>query len=346
MHAAPSGTGRGERRSVGIARSSIADSARGYRRLYGALPEPASPAIRARIPHGPDDPREYDRQMRHSTVAERPVGYAPRDHLCWVYRDEPDWVDAASRFLAEGAAGNDQLLYVADKSASALIDDLAELPGRDAMLESGQLQVLPLFDCYPVMDDDAMAGGMQTEAYRTRAQAAADAGFRALRLAADASGLASTPGMAHRFAAYELLVDSMIAHSPMTALCGYGTQRVGPAAARMLSFVHPSCNRGDHRPRASLHADEDGHWRLTGELDVAGLENLELALSAVPVEREVHLRGDALEFIDLAGVRALISLARRLRPDNRLIVHQPPHVLSRLLELGWPELPDNLWVLA
>ncbi|MGH2859842.1 MAG: MEDS domain-containing protein [Solirubrobacteraceae bacterium] len=280
--------------------------------------------------------------MRHATVADSPVGCAPGDHLCWVYRDENDWIDAASRYLSEGALLNDQLLYVADKPASELIDDLAQLPGRDAMLESGQLQVLPLFDCHPVMDGDPVAGGMQTGAYRARAQAAADSGFRALRLAADASELALTADLGRGFATYELLVDSMIAQSPMTALCGYDARRVDLAAARVLSFVHPSCNHGDHRPNASLHADEHGRWRLTGEVDLAGLAELEVALTAVPADRDLHLGVEALGFIDVAGVRALISLARRLGPDRRLVVHEPPQTLRRILDLGWPERPESL----
>jgi ABC-type transporter Mla MlaB component len=275
--------------------------------------------------------------VRDVAIAESPVGYQPQDHLCWVYRDDRDWIDTASRYLAEGAGANDQLLYVANKPEPALIDDLATLPQRDAMLESGQLQVLPLLHCYPPMGDPA-DDRVQTDAYRIRAQAAADAGYRALRLAADASGLVSTVDRARRFAAYELLVDSMIAQSPMTALCGYGAQHIAPASARVLSFVHPTCNHGDHRPRASLHAGDGGRWRLTGELDIASIDELELALAAIPTDHDVDLALDGLEFIDVAGTRALISLARRLKPDHRLIVHEPPNVLRRLLELGWPEL--------
>jgi ABC-type transporter Mla MlaB component len=175
-----------------------------------------------------------------------------------------------------------------------------------------------------------------------RAQAAADAGYRTLRLAADASELVSTIDRARRFAAYELLVDSMIAQSPITALCGYGAQRVAPASAKVLSFVHPTCNHGDHRPSASLHADAGGRWRLTGELDIAVVDELELALAAIGADHDVELTLDGCQFIDVAGARALISLARRLEPDYRLIVHEPPNVLRRLLELGWPELDADL----
>lgn len=192
------------------------------------------------------------------------------------------------------------------------------------------------------MDGDPVAGGMQTGAHRARAQAAADSGFRALRLAADASELVLTADLGRGFAAYELLVDSMIAQSPMTALCGYDARHVDLAAARVLSFVHPSCNHGDHRPNASLHADGHGRWRLTGEVDLAGLAELEVALTAIPADRDLHLGVEALEFIDVAGVRALISLARRLGPDRRLVVHEPPQILRRILDLGWPERPESL----
>lgn len=107
----------------------------------------------------------------------------------------------------------------------------------------------------------------------------------------------------------------------------------------MLSFVHLTGNHGDHRPSASLHADDGGRWRLTGELDIAVVDEFELALAAIPADHDVDLGLDGCRFIDVAGARALISLARRLGPDHRLIVHEPPNVLRRLLDLGCPE-PD------
>lgn len=129
--------------------------------------------------------------MRHAGVVEAPVGYEPRDHLCWVYDHEPAWIDTAVRYLAEGARGNDQILYVADKPDGALVDDLAGLPFRDSMLHSGQLEVLCLGDAYNATR--GLVAIDQIAYYRSRTAAVTDAGCRGSRLACEASSLAATP---------------------------------------------------------------------------------------------------------------------------------------------------------
>lgn len=265
------------------------------------------------------------------------VGYGLQDHLCWLYEDEPAWVQAAVSYLAEGAQAHDQLLYVADKPEGELVADLVDLPGRDAMLASGQLRVVPLRDVYGSMD--VFEAARQIESYRAQGQAAVEAGYRGLRLAAEASPLVATPEDARYFAGYELLVDAAIAECPISAMCGYCRSLVGPDAARVLSFVHPLRHDVEHAPVGSLHAGDGGRWHLEGEIDLTSHDALEIGLSALPAQTDLHLDLSDLGFIDLGGAQALAGLGRQLAPTRRLVLHEPPAVLERVLGLAWPDAP-------
>jgi anti-anti-sigma factor len=44
-------------------------------------------------------------------------------------------------------------------------------------------------------------------------------------------------------------------------------------------------------------------------------------------------------FVDVAGVEALARAVERLDADRRLVLHNPPRTLKRVLEMYWPGLP-------
>jgi hypothetical protein len=155
-----------------------------------------------------------------------------------VYRVDSAWRDAAVPFLRDGIVGGDRLLYAADKDEEALLDDLAGLPERDALLDAGQLEVRPLAEAYAALD-----GGFdiraQVATFEEMSLAALANGYRSLRLAADLTALVASDDATHRVVSYELLVDAMGARRPWTALCGYDLDRIGAPAARAMCFVHP-----------------------------------------------------------------------------------------------------------
>jgi hypothetical protein len=50
----------------------------------------------------------------------------------------------------------------------------------------------------------------------------------------------------------------------------------------------------------------------------------------------VHLNLDRLRLCDAAATRIVIEAAARLHPTARLVLHDPPYLLRRVLEIGWP----------
>jgi anti-anti-sigma factor len=76
--------------------------------------------------------------------------------------------------------------------------------------------------------------------------------------------------------------------------------------------------------------------RLTGELDMAGVDQFERLLSAdqPPDDRTFVLDMRGLTFIDSSGVRALIMADERVRADGgRFMVIRGPERVNEVLEV-------------
>lgn len=126
--------------------------------------------------------------MRSAGSTDAPTGHGPCSHLCWVHYGRREWTAAVAPFLAEGASGNEALIFAGSRPEAELIDELWALPGRDALLASGQLRAVDL--------GAAGESGLTAPDPRERVAAvelesalALDAGWSGLRLAADPTAL-------------------------------------------------------------------------------------------------------------------------------------------------------------
>jgi anti-anti-sigma factor len=78
--------------------------------------------------------------------------------------------------------------------------------------------------------------------------------------------------------------------------------------------------------------------KLGGEVDSTSHERWATSLDwAVRQSRDVHLDMSGLQFIDGRGVAILVSAARSLPKGRWLVLHRPPPMVRRILELLWPE---------
>lgn len=93
----------------------------------------------------------------------------------------------------------------------------------------------------------------------------------------------------------------------------------------------------DHTGLTVTLLDNQATLCLRGEADTLSVDALRAAIAALPTDaREVHFELAELSFIDVCSTRELIALAQRpARP--RLILHQPPYSLTRLIRLIWPD---------
>ncbi|MEV0633885.1 STAS domain-containing protein [Streptomyces sp. NPDC050619] len=82
--------------------------------------------------------------------------------------------------------------------------------------------------------------------------------------------------------------------------------------------------------------------RVAGEVGLATHAVWERALEqAVREDRDVYyLELSSVTFVDVAGAGALAVAAQRLGDGRRMVLHQPPPALRRVLEMFWPDLPS------
>lgn len=81
--------------------------------------------------------------------------------------------------------------------------------------------------------------------------------------------------------------------------------------------------------------------RFTGEIDAsnAGAVTTSLAMGGAR-GGAVHLDLSSLMFIDISGIRALISAGESAAADRRLLLHGLPEQLERVINVvGWDQLP-------
>lgn len=227
-------------------------------------------------------------------------------------------------------------MYVGDRGAERLRDDLAELSDRDALIEAGWLTVVPLDEVYEV-------GAPANTPERLRAydalmdDALAD-GYRGLRVMAEVTRLLADPAGAADHARWEAVADGYMEDRPLSALCGYDRGVVAAEALADVACVHPLVHGPEHLSPFRLYA-ADGGLALEGEVDFFSAPALARAMRArvaEPGETVLDLGG--LRFIDVAGIQALEGERRALAAQGRQVVLRSasPAVrrLSRLVDLA------------
>lgn len=84
--------------------------------------------------------------------------------------------------------------------------------------------------------------------------------------------------------------------------------------------------------------------RVTGEINVLTRAQWVSALDRVTAtattgtagDGDVHLELSELSFVDAGGAAALAACAQRLGEGRRMVLHDPPPALNRILEILWP----------
>ena len=80
--------------------------------------------------------------------------------------------------------------------------------------------------------------------------------------------------------------------------------------------------------------------RLIGDVDLSSWALLEAAMCPFIAARgDVHLELAQLRFVDAHGASILVLTAQRLGEGRRIVLHDPPRVLKRLLDLLWQDVP-------
>lgn len=263
----------------------------------------------------------------HGSVKEPEARSA--DHLCWVHDDDESFDTAVRAFLAGGLARGERLLCVGGRAIAALDGAAGDL-GDLAALTAGRV-----LETMTVAEVHAEAGPLVVDRQRAfyaaaTEQALAD-GFRGLRVVADLSRLATDPGLRDALVRWEHAADELMASgSGMSAMCAYRSD-LPPAVLGEVLAVHPLGNGPDHLSPYRLFFDED-RVVLAGSVDTCTAGRLAAVLAGTPTGPAAVLDLGGLEFVDVAGCRALAGWAGALRDRG---VHLEIRGASALLQRMW-----------
>jgi ABC-type transporter Mla MlaB component len=144
-------------------------------------------------------------------------------------------------------------------------------------------------------------------------------GYTGLRLFTDATDLARDPEARGHWLRSEHLIDRYSVDHPLTVLCAYDVEAVGPEAVAKLACVHALT--GGRPCSFLLHARRGGGLALTGEVDRSSAVALYQAVVRIAAGRAGPVVLDLSEhdFIDHTGLVALHRAARALGKPVHLV---------------------------
>lgn len=267
-------------------------------------------------------------------------------HACAVpVSDEQLW-EMTARWVADGLAAGDRVMYFEDGSAEAVLDRLA-----DDRVDVGQ----PLADGQlTIVDGDATRSALRSpvvqleEALHAAIDESIDHGYPGFRMTAQTSyALRRAGGLG--IAAYDAGVDRVLRARPeASALCFYDEGRFPDALVEEMRGLH------EHELCAPAVYD-DGLLRVTrtapfrvrlaGEVDHSNrpllprlLETaIDEALRSHTSPAEITIDLASLRFIDVAGAVSIVHAAEEFPSSHRLVLEGVrPRVLRVLDRCGAP----------
>ncbi|WBB65236.1 MEDS domain-containing protein [Micromonospora sp. WMMD812] len=237
---------------------------------------------------------------------------APYAHVCWVHDDPAPFHRQARAFLTAGLAAGERLWYVTAGPVDPVLARLSAAPALRDALARGVGEVVSLEGTY--RSGAVVDGPEQVRAYAAATDAALAAGYRGLRVVAEATPLVRTPAQRDAFARYEHLVDRYMRGRPFSAMCGYDRRELGGAAAAELACLHPTTNAVEARFQLYACAPAEDRAGLAGELDPSSGELFATALERAdlrPVDGRLVLEAPHLRFVDHHTLLLLRDYGRR-----------------------------------
>jgi len=258
-------------------------------------------------------------------------------HVCGVFERDAERHEVLIEFVEAGLRGGERVWVFSDARpgedvAAILADAGVDVAGATASralalvaAEDSYLRELPF-------DPERMVAALHVAVD----EALAD-GHTGFRVTGDMGWAARDVLGADRLEEYERAVEDVFASRPAAALCQYDSREFPHERVTGLCGRHPHVAQ---RPAVSenellrVHRLAEPGWlRVSGEADLSGAELLRDEVART--EGDVHLDVRRLRFADVCGLRPLADLAR----DRRLVLHEPPASVRRVLTLLKPSLP-------
>lgn len=225
----------------------------------------------------------------------------PGDHVCWVVDDPATYVAAATAILEVGRSAGERP-FVFGPEGSADLDALRPLAAVATDPDVAFLGGGPLVP-------DAMFSMFREQVAIAKAE-----GFRGLRLVADMDWLRPLGTSTQAVVAFELLLDRVVHELGATVVCAYRTTSFDPEVISGVRCVHPREHGVGEAPQFRMVAGDTHEWRLSGEVDFGVASAFVAAVEAATHDGPCVVDVAELDFIDVAGMRAIAIAARSTNP--------------------------------
>ncbi|WKK25666.1 MEDS domain-containing protein [Streptomyces olivoreticuli] len=270
----------------------------------------------------------------------------PGDHACALYASDEERASILRGFLLGGLDAKHKILYLADADGPRGPGELLEQCRFSGPPEvpAGQLEVLGPAELslrQGELDPAALLGSLRAAVDRSRSE-----GYRALRITGDLCTALCDGRDVSRLLRYEALLAAEFGSGEALAVCQCDTRRCDPAALDAFASAHPRSVEVDPLIRTAelvvVRTFDPPGLRIEGVVDTASHRHLRDALQSVAsVRGDVRLEMSRVEFLDLAGLRLLMTFARAraARHCTVELAGVPPHLLHVITLIGWDRTP-------
>jgi anti-anti-sigma factor len=283
--------------------------------------------------------------LEEAVVREQMLNQHTGRHLCLQYSSEKELGAILGEFVRGGLVAGEQIGYITGSDAATVLRRLAsEGVAWEAALRSSTLVLICLSDLETGPD------GSRTTATVARVKelvkGALSRGYPAVRVASEVHALAPEAETIEQMRAREALADGLTASFPLTRLCLYDRRHFGDAFLTAAARVHDNCMTDDliyfDDIATITRSPRGGELRIAGEIDAFNAVALRRAVADMahgPAAR-VTLDVSALRFVDVAGLRGIVEVARA-RPHTMLTLTGATAKVVRMLEMcGWAQMPN------
>ncbi|GAA2724113.1 MEDS domain-containing protein [Cellulomonas aerilata] len=284
------------------------------------------------------------------------VAVPPQTHVCWAFRGAREFAHVAERYTREGLDRHERVLVLDGQDTARGLVATMRAAGRTVLPTQVRgepvlvtLSWAPDLRAGGASADGASAGGpsadgASADARRSPRHLAAEAvadGFAGLRIVTDATEVVRSRERRERFVAAEHVMDAATVTAPVTILCGFDVDELGPATVAEVACVHsftteplsPFLFRALPQERTVAR---ERTVALAGEVDSASAGDLYRAVLRVVTDTGGTIRIDVSEahFMSHAALLALDRAARALDCTVRLDAASPvTRWMVRFLEL-------------
>lgn len=286
--------------------------------------------------------------MIPSSARERTADEAGHsDHLCLTFADEAEQRRVVTSYLLGGLERGERVMYFADQNTPQQVLGWLREAGTDPWraLDRAQLTVTTADDSYLAegfFDPDTMVAALTREVADSL-----EAGYTGFRVSGEMGWARRDIPGAERLAEYETKVNDVFAGHRASAICQYDARLFDAAALDEFDRSHPGAVQQEPLYTSSLlrlipsFRRGQRSLRVVGDVDYHSSRALAAALeTALDWPGDITVDMSGLQFIDLAGVRALVRTAEWLPAGRRLHVADLDPMLSRVLHVvGWDRIP-------